>query len=220
MLMGHAMGGAIATKMMNLIEREMEGSDLQKSIKGLIVLDITDGIARDALPFMEEVISNRPTSFPDASQAIRYAVMGKQIRDKRSACVSVPAQLVQVQEGDGAAAESGKNKLTWRTDLSATMPFWESWFKDFNASFLAVKENKWLFLANSDGIDDDLYGAMEGGKFEMHSIPNTGHFLHEDQPGEMAERIKEILTRRKIPVEWNTQMFIINAAGKKVFITK
>ena len=67
MLMGHAMGGAIATKMMNLIEREMEGSDLQKSIKGLIVLDITDGIARDALPFMEEVIANRPTSFPDAS---------------------------------------------------------------------------------------------------------------------------------------------------------
>jgi len=31
--------------------------------------------------------------------------------------------------------------------------------------------------------------------------------------------ITGMMTQRKVPVEWNTQMFITNAAGKKIFIS-
>ena len=152
-LLGHAMGGAIATKTLNLIESEMAGSDLQKSIKGLIVIELTEESANDALPHMEEVIGNRPTGFPDLKEAIRYAVMGRMIRDRRSASVSMPAQLSLITD-----PETGKDKHVWRTDLRATMPFWEQWFANFNECFLSVKENKWLFLVNSEAIEDSLYG--------------------------------------------------------------
>ena len=44
--------------------------------------------------------------------------------------------------------------------------------------------------------------------------------MHEDAPDKLAQTIVEMLTQRKVPVEWNTQLFIINAAGKKVFIAR
>jgi len=51
-------------------------------------------------------------------------------------------------------------------------------------------------------------------------IDKCGYLLHEDKPAEMAQMINGIMTQRKIPVEWNTEIFIMNAAGKKVIINR
>ena len=143
------MGGAIAAKTLQLIERDMNGSDLMKSIQGIAMINITEGTAREALPHMQEVINQRPTSFPDVLSAIRHGVMSKQVRDKRSAGVSIPSQIVPAND-----EITGAEKFVWRTDLAATMPFWEQWFADLNSSFLDLQTRKWLFLANKDNLDD------------------------------------------------------------------
>ena len=59
----------------------------------------------------------------------------------------------------------------------------------------------------------------EAGKFTPIIINRVGFNMHEDQPEQIAQMITGIMTQRKIPAEWNTKMFIINAAGKKIFIS-
>lgn len=52
-LVGHSMGGAIATKTMHHLETEMSDSDLCKCILGVAIIDVVEGTAMEALPFME-----------------------------------------------------------------------------------------------------------------------------------------------------------------------
>ena len=52
-LVGHSMGGAIAVKTINHIETQMAGSDLEKCIMGVCIIDVVEGTAMEALPFME-----------------------------------------------------------------------------------------------------------------------------------------------------------------------
>jgi protein phosphatase methylesterase 1 len=131
-ILGHAMGAALAAKTIGYIEQTMSGSDLQKSIQGLIMIDITEETATNALPFIQEAISNRPSEFPDLTSAIRFGFLGKQVQDRRSACVSIPGQLQQTEGKDG------KSKYVWRTDMEATMPFWEQWFDGLNNCFSSL----------------------------------------------------------------------------------
>ena len=91
------------------------------------MINITEGTAKEALPHMQEVIDNRPSFFPDIVSAIRHGVMSKQVLNKRSAGVSIPALVVPTTD-----ELDGKQKYVWRTDLSATMPFWEQWFENLN----------------------------------------------------------------------------------------
>lgn len=66
------------------------------------------------------------------------------------------------------------------------MPFWQQWFDSLNTCFLSLCVRKWLLLANKDSLDDVLYGGIESGKFTMVTLPNVGHYMHEDKPNEMA----------------------------------
>ena len=47
------MGGSIAAKVASKIENEMADSELHKAVNGLFVIDVVEGTAMDALPFME-----------------------------------------------------------------------------------------------------------------------------------------------------------------------
>jgi len=47
------MGGAIATKLVQLISKNHELADLYKKIKSLFVIDVVEGSALEALPMME-----------------------------------------------------------------------------------------------------------------------------------------------------------------------
>lgn len=85
------MGGAIATKTVHKIENEMAESELAKAVAGVAIIDVVEGTAMEALPFMEQIVKNRPVHFPDLPSVVKYGVLGGQVRDKRSARVSMPA---------------------------------------------------------------------------------------------------------------------------------
>jgi protein phosphatase methylesterase 1 len=52
-LVGHSMGGSIATKTATKILNEMKDSELAKALVTLFIIDVVEGTAMDALPFME-----------------------------------------------------------------------------------------------------------------------------------------------------------------------
>jgi protein phosphatase methylesterase 1 len=52
-LVGHSMGGSIATKVAYKIEQEMKDHILFKAVLALFVIDVVEGTAMEALPFME-----------------------------------------------------------------------------------------------------------------------------------------------------------------------
>lgn len=62
---------------------------------------------------------------------IKYGIQSGQVRDKRSARVSMPAQVREVED-----KVTGLKKYVWRTDLLASKQYWEGWFKGLTNTFL------------------------------------------------------------------------------------
>lgn len=52
-LVGHSMGGSIATKTACKVLADMKDSELAKAIVTLFIIDVVEGTAMEALPFME-----------------------------------------------------------------------------------------------------------------------------------------------------------------------
>ena len=84
-LMGHSMGGALAAQ---VAERGVPG------LLGLIVEDVVEGTAMEALAGMHSVLQNRPRQFQSLEQAVEWCVRSGQVRNHESARVSMPGQLV------------------------------------------------------------------------------------------------------------------------------
>ena len=82
---------------------------------------------------------------------IRFGVLGGQVKDKRSARISMPAQVKEVIDGP-----TGLAKYVWRTDLLASMPYWPEWFEGLTNNFLDLQTKKMLFLAGAERMDRDL----------------------------------------------------------------
>lgn len=67
------MGGSIATKTIaHIFQNEEKYPVLYEKFVGLIVIDVVEGTAMDALPFMENIVKQRPKTFKDESSAIQY----------------------------------------------------------------------------------------------------------------------------------------------------
>lgn len=80
------------------------------------------------------------------------------IRNKTSARVSVPSLLYE----DPNSPDPTKPWI-WRTNLSATKPFWENWFVGLSRKFLDARGGKLLLLAGTDRLDKELMiGQMQG----------------------------------------------------------
>ena len=60
-MVGHSMGGSIATKATDYILANHAGEEWAKHIKGMFIIDVVEGSALDALPFMESIVKSRPT---------------------------------------------------------------------------------------------------------------------------------------------------------------
>ncbi len=73
------------------------------------------------------------------------------MKDLESARVSMPPQVVAKTD-----EASGNTKYVWRTDLLATKPYWEGWFKGLTQCFLNLRLPKQLLLAGSDRMDKEL----------------------------------------------------------------
>jgi len=100
-LVGHSMGGALAAL---VAESGLPG------LLGLVVEDVVEGTALEALASMHSVLQNRPRQFQSVEQAVEWCVRSGQVRNLDSARVSMPGQVVSregvlaarlVQEEDG-----------------------------------------------------------------------------------------------------------------------
>lgn len=63
------MGGSVACKATEIAIK----TDLGARIQGLIVIDVVEGTAIEALPFMEGIVKSMPKSFPTQETAIQWA---------------------------------------------------------------------------------------------------------------------------------------------------
>ena len=88
---------------------------------------------------------------------------------------------------------TGVTKYVWRTDLMATKPFWEGWFKGLTQCFLDVRVPKQLLLAGSDRMDKELTIAQMQGKFKLVVLDQVGHCIQEDQPKMVADAFHSFL---------------------------
>lgn len=89
-------------------------------------------------------------------------------------------------------------KFGWRIDLGKTETFWSGWFKGLSDKFLNIPEPKILLLANIHGLDTRLTVGQMQGRFQMQVLPKSGHAIHEDQPGKVADILSTFLVRQKL----------------------
>lgn len=84
------------------------------------------------------------------------------IRNSTSARASVPSLIYEESQPSDAS-----RPWVWRTDLSATKPFWENWFIGLSRKFLDSRGGKLLLLAGTDRLDKELMiGQMQGTWFD------------------------------------------------------
>uniref|UniRef100_UPI00358F810C protein phosphatase methylesterase 1-like isoform X1 n=1 Tax=Myxine glutinosa TaxID=7769 RepID=UPI00358F810C len=84
-LVGHSMGGAIAV--------HTTAANEVSSVIALVVIDIVEGTALDALHSMQTFLRNRPKCFKSLEHAIEWSVKSGQIRNLESAKVSMAGQV-------------------------------------------------------------------------------------------------------------------------------
>ncbi|KAF8783308.1 Protein phosphatase methylesterase 1 like protein [Argiope bruennichi] len=96
-LVGHSMGGAIAVHTVY--------KDLIPTVIGLVVIDVVEGTALDALQSMQSFLRSRPPSFNNLSTAIEWCVRSGQVRNVESAKVSMPGQLKNSVTGETATKD-------------------------------------------------------------------------------------------------------------------
>jgi len=96
-LIGHSMGGAVAV--------HTAAAGELPTLAGIIVIDVVEGTAMEALASMQSFLRSRPKHFPSIEQAIEWSVRSGQIRNSESARISVPGQLSSMLTGQCAASE-------------------------------------------------------------------------------------------------------------------
>jgi len=59
-IVGHSMGGSIAVKCVHEIQTSHAEEEWSKHIMGMIIIDVVEGSAMEAIPFMENIVLKRP----------------------------------------------------------------------------------------------------------------------------------------------------------------
>lgn len=216
-LVGHSMGGAICVHV--AAKQELP------TLKGVIVIDVVEGSAMEALTSMQSFLRSRPSHFKSIEQAIEWSVRSGQIRNVQSAKVSMPGQIVNCQTGKLGTNEVLEHKLeaespdrsaspgsnqefdfkirdglknyTWRVDLSKSEQHWQGWFNGLSEKFLNLREAKLLILAGIAILDKTLTVGQMQGKFQIKVLARCGHAVHEDLPHDVAEVVGSFLLRNK-----------------------
>ncbi|KAJ5696075.1 hypothetical protein N7455_001033 [Penicillium solitum] len=182
-LVGHSLGGAVITDV-------AKKGDLGPKLLAYAVFDVVEGSAMDALQSMEKYLSTRPTRFPSLLSGIEWHTRSRTIRNTTSARASVPSLLYEESEPSDPS-----RPWVWRTNLSATKPFWENWFVGLSRKFLDARGGKLLLLAGTDRLDKELMIGQMQGKYQLQVFPEAGHFVHEDQPAKTAQILADFYRR-------------------------
>ncbi|XP_071551344.1 protein phosphatase methylesterase 1 isoform X2 [Panulirus ornatus] len=90
-LIGHSMGGAIAV--------HTAYHDHVAGLAGLVVIDVVEGTAMDALSSMQSFLRGRPQKFNSLQNAIEWSVRSGQTRNAEAARVSMPGQVKNTETG-------------------------------------------------------------------------------------------------------------------------
>ena len=126
--MGHSLGGAIASKVSykvmtkerksyEMIAKHLKGKEGAKMV-GIMIIDVCEGSAIDALPHMENIVLSQPKEFSSIQSAISFVYKSGQVRNIESPQVSTPPQMCS------AIISTGKEGVVWRTDLMSTKQYW------------------------------------------------------------------------------------------------
>ncbi|EIE77785.1 hypothetical protein RO3G_02489 [Rhizopus delemar RA 99-880] len=156
-----------------------------KNVVGVVVLDVVEGSAMEALVSMTRFLTSRPARFNSYEQAIQWSIQSDTLRNTESARLSIPALLEHDKD----------NKLKWITDLSMTQSYWSEWFTGLSEKFLNSGTAKLLILAGTDRLDKPLIIGQMQGKFQLEIFPDAGHFLQEDTPMKTANCLVEFYKR-------------------------
>ncbi|EAW08425.1 carboxylesterase-mitochondrial 37S ribosomal protein YmS2 [Aspergillus clavatus NRRL 1] len=182
-LVGHSLGGAVITDV-------AKKGELGSKLLAYAVLDVVEGSAMDALQSMEKYLSTRPSKFPSLTSGIEWHTRSRTIRNRASARVSVPSLLYEEENPTDPS-----KPWVWRTNLSATKPFWEDWFVGLSRKFLEARGGKLLLLAGTDRLDKELMIGQMQGKYQLQVLPGAGHFVQEDEPTKTAQILVDFYKR-------------------------
>ncbi|CAI2348409.1 unnamed protein product [Caenorhabditis sp. 36 PRJEB53466] len=180
-IVGHSMGGALAVHTLN-------AKAIDANISALIVIDVVEGSAMEALGGMVHFLHSRPSSFDSVEKAIKWCLGSGTVKNPTAARVSMPSQIRKVS----------KDEYTWRIDLTSTEQFWKGWFEGLSGEFLGCPVPKLLVLAGVDRLDKDLTIGQMQGKFQTCVLPKVGHCVQEDSPTKLADEIGRFAIRHRI----------------------
>ncbi|KAJ6101799.1 hypothetical protein N7486_004226 [Penicillium sp. IBT 16267x] len=182
-LVGHSLGGAVITDV-------AKKGELGPKVLAYAVLDVVEGSAMDALQSMEKYLLTRPVRFLSLDSGIEWHTRSRTIRNTTSARASVPSLIYE----EAQPADSSR-PWVWRSNLSATKPFWENWFIGLSKKFLEARGGKLLLLAGTDRLDKELMIGQMQGKYQLQVFPEAGHFVQEDQPAKTAQVLADFYKR-------------------------
>jgi pimeloyl-ACP methyl ester carboxylesterase len=168
-LVGHSMGGAVATHV-----AAVDPDQLCCTVCGLVVVDVVEGTAIEALAGMEGVLERMPVDFGSEEEAIMW-IIGTYMRQPTvdSGKFSVPSML---------SINERTKRYEWRTNLRKTIPYWREWYEGMSALFLGSSIKKMLVVAGMDRLDTPLTIGHMQGKFQYVNLPTFGHLVHEEDP--------------------------------------
>ncbi|KAG8949765.1 Protein with carboxyl methyl esterase activity [Tulasnella sp. 424] len=189
LLLGHSMGGTVLVRACPVLQAA------KYRVSGVIVLDVVEGSALEAMPLMHGLLASRPAGFDSLEEAIEWHLSNRTIRNPTSARVSVPSMFVESTD------YRSEHKYVWRAPLQLTAPYWTGWFTGLSASFLAVRAARLLILAGTDRLDKTLMIGQMQGKFQQEVLADVGHMLHEDGPEKIATILVEFWKRNeRLPI--------------------
>lgn len=191
-LLGHSLGGSVVAKISHELSGQtgVENPKTKRHVVGLIVIDVVEGSAIDALPFMKNFVLGKKNKFGKIDDAIEYTLKSKILYNAKSARISVPTQIGLKDD-----------RWVWKTDLLTTEKYWKDWFIGLNSNFLSSLLPKVLILAHQDRMDKELTIAQMQGRFKLVCLNGVvGHCLHEDDPNQMGDLIKLFLKQFHIPL--------------------
>lgn len=188
-IVGHSMGGSIATFLVEyLFQNASKYEKIVNNIKGLMIIDISEGTAKEALPFMESLVNSRPKKFKNIDEAVEYCYKHNIIQSLPSAKVSIPPLFEQRED----------KMFYWKVDLIKTKPYWLEWYEGLTKSFLSCRVPKLLLMAGPERMDKELTIGHMQGKFRLINIPNVGHFIQEDNFKAFSETAKDFIKVFKV----------------------
>eukprot|EP00940_MAST-03C_sp_MAST-3C-sp2_P000503 g503.t1 len=178
-LVGHSMGGAVATALAAYVADKEKEAKISFRIVGCAMLDMVGDTALRAMRSTERFLKFRPTQFPSKEAAVDWSCKCGYVKNRSSARLSVPSCLIK---------STSSESFTWRTDLLETKKFWPGWFKKLSVKFLSLRVSKLLVISETCKLDTAMTIAQMQGKY-MLKVIRAGHMIHENAPEATAETI-------------------------------